>query len=343
MSLLLSKINIGIQNYYQLKLNCVAQGQNLEYAYYVIKDENVIEKNPYTTENVFLYNLSEEGNYSIRVFVRDENGNRIAQTSKKITFSGFSEEEIDFSPDKIAIYGVSKTSAFIKAIIETKFEVLYFIDEDPKKWGDSFFGLEVKSPEILKDEEVKVIVNSKYATEIEKRLKEYKVKEYDFFSKTMSPDNTVVRTMYDMKAIKLYQISRFCYINGMIEAADYIREFIQFKFNSYIPYTAEIGEGTRFGYGGVGLIIHKKAKIGKNCILSQNVTIGSRGPLPVIGDNVFIAPGAKCIGGTIGNNVVVGANAVVTKDIPDNCVVAGVPAKIISSDISKYNGYISKK
>jgi serine O-acetyltransferase len=54
----------------------------------------------------------------------------------------------------------------------------------------------------------------------------------------------------------------------------------------------------------------------------------------IIGDNVILFSGAKVIGNVcIGNNVVVGANAVVLNDIPDNAVVAGVPAKIIS-----YNG-----
>lgn len=50
----------------------------------------------------------------------------------------------------------------------------------------------------------------------------------------------------------------------------------------------------------------------------------------VIGDNVYISPGVKIVKPVrIGNNVTIGANAVVNKDIPDNCVVAGVPAKII--------------
>ena len=55
---------------------------------------------------------------------------------------------------------------------------------------------------------------------------------------------------------------------------------------------------------------------------------------PVIGDNVVAYAGAKIIGNVhVGNNVVIGANAVVTKDVPDNAVVVGVPAKVIN-----YNG-----
>ena len=58
--------------------------------------------------------------------------------------------------------------------------------------------------------------------------------------------------------------------------------------------------------------------------------INTKSGVPTIGDNVFLGLGCKVFGGiTIGNNVIVAPNAVVTKDVPDNCVVAGVPARII--------------
>lgn len=58
--------------------------------------------------------------------------------------------------------------------------------------------------------------------------------------------------------------------------------------------------------------------------------------MPIIGNNVYIATGAKILGPIkIGNNVTIGANSVVIKDVPDNMVVAGVPAKIIN--INSFN------
>ena len=68
-------------------------------------------------------------------------------------------------------------------------------------------------------------------------------------------------------------------------------------------------------------------------MIGTNVTIGGRSghfEVPIIGDNVFIATGAKVLGPiVIGDNVTIGANSVVIKNVPDNCKVAGVPAKII--------------
>ena len=84
-----------------------------------------------------------------------------------------------------------------------------------------------------------------------------------------------------------------------------------------------------------GVIISPYVKIGKNFNISQGVTIGQGkgGGFPTVGDNVFVGPGAKIFGDIhIGNNVAIGANAVVTKSVPDNAVVVGIPAKIISEN-----------
>jgi serine O-acetyltransferase len=90
---------------------------------------------------------------------------------------------------------------------------------------------------------------------------------------------------------------------------------------------AQIGPGLYIGHFG-GITVSQYAVIGANCALSQQVTIGVAGMgekfgAPVIGDDVYIAPGARLFGEIrIGNNVKVGANAVVHTDIPDNAVIA---------------------
>lgn len=72
--------------------------------------------------------------------------------------------------------------------------------------------------------------------------------------------------------------------------------------------------------------------MGNYCGFNAGVLLGDNGDkgVPTVGDYVAFAPGAKAFGGvTIGNNVFVAPNAVVTKDVPDNAIVGGVPAKII--------------
>lgn len=77
------------------------------------------------------------------------------------------------------------------------------------------------------------------------------------------------------------------------------------------------------------------ADIGENCWINQQVTIGYKDKTgrPKIGNNVRITAGAKVLGNIeVGDNVTVGANAVVVKDVPNNCVVVGIPAYIIKRD-----------
>lgn len=83
-----------------------------------------------------------------------------------------------------------------------------------------------------------------------------------------------------------------------------------------------------------GFIRSMGSKIGKNCTILPMVLIGKKRPgtdvQAIIGDNCYISTGVTILAPVkIGNNVTIGAGAVVTKDIPDNCVVAGVPARII--------------
>lgn len=119
-----------------------------------------------------------------------------------------------------------------------------------------------------------------------------------------------------------------------------------YKYGISIPYNTNIAAGFYIGHFG-GIVVNYKTVIGKNCNISQGVTIGEtyggKTPgIPVLGDNVYIGPGAKIIGGiTVGNNVAIGANCVLTKSVPDNAIVVGIPGDILS-----YNGsgkYVNNK
>ena len=83
-----------------------------------------------------------------------------------------------------------------------------------------------------------------------------------------------------------------------------------------------------------GIVIAGGAKIGKNCHISHQVTIGaSRNGRPVIGDNVYIGPGAKIFGDIhIGNNVRIGANCPVFFDVPDNSTVVLPKPRVIKKE-----------
>ncbi|MGB9688650.1 serine O-acetyltransferase [Thermogutta sp.] len=124
----------------------------------------------------------------------------------------------------------------------------------------------------------------------------------------------------------------------------YLRR-LRYKLGISIPPETQIGSGFYIGHFG-GIVVNERCIIGKNCNLSHGVTLGqvNRGPrkgCPIIGDNVYIGPGAKIIGAVrVGNNVAIGANCVVTKDVPDNAVVVGVPGKIISFRGSQ--GYVNR-
>jgi len=99
-----------------------------------------------------------------------------------------------------------------------------------------------------------------------------------------------------------------------------------------IPLNTTIGGGLGLTHSN-GIVIHPDSIIGINCLIFQQVTIGTGGKkpgVPMIGGHVDIGTGAKILGGVrIGNCVRIGANAVVLDDVPDNCTAVGIPARII--------------
>lgn len=116
----------------------------------------------------------------------------------------------------------------------------------------------------------------------------------------------------------------------------------QYKTGIQMPLGTLVGNGLCFPHFSC-IVIFDQCIIGNNCTIFQGVTIGAKrgrnAGSPQIGHNVVISPGSMIIGNiTIGNNVMIGANSVVIRDVPDNVVVAGNPAKVVNYEGPYYVG-----
>jgi serine O-acetyltransferase len=125
-------------------------------------------------------------------------------------------------------------------------------------------------------------------------------------------------------------------VRGFLKAVTLVFHFmIRVVTKIDIPFDADIGPGLYIGHSGY-IVINPQAKLGAYCNLSPGVVIGEAGRgdkrgVPQIGCRVYFGPGAKVFGRIlIGDNVAIGANAVVCEDVPDNAVVGGVPARVLS-------------
>ena len=138
----------------------------------------------------------------------------------------------------------------------------------------------------------------------------------------------------------LFRIMRRSYKKGHKIRVFIISRLSQVICGVEIGYDADIGPGFEIIHGG-SIVIGNEIVAGCNLSIRQGVTIGGnlgkrdeRGrPFPVLGDKVLIGSGACIVGPvTIGSNVIIGANAVVTKDLPDNSVFAGYGGAVIRKD-----------
>ncbi len=138
--------------------------------------------------------------------------------------------------------------------------------------------------------------------------------------------------------IKWFYRMKWLYSHKMLILANFLKKFIRVVYACEIFPTCEIGKNVNFIHGGVGCVIHEKCKIANNVKIYQNVTLGGNGKehqfepgAPVIAEGAIIYAGACILGPvTIGENAIVGANAVVLKDVPDNCIAVGVPARVLN-------------
>lgn len=128
-----------------------------------------------------------------------------------------------------------------------------------------------------------------------------------------------------------YRISHWMYYHHMRHLSRVFDWIGRFLWHCFVPGQAQIGKNLQLSYWGLGVVVHIESKIGKNCHIGQNVTIGSMaGGVPELADNVRVGGGSFVFGKIkVGNNVIIGANSVVNKDVPDNAIVAGAPAKVL--------------
>lgn len=158
------------------------------------------------------------------------------------------------------------------------------------------------------------------------------------------------------QAVALYRISRWLNTRGrkgliwwpIIGLEAVLTRIVEIITGIYISPNAQIGPGLYFPHFGC-IFIGDRSVIGSNCDIYQGVTIGyggrkAKGGYPVLGDRTFVAAGAKVLGPLqLGDDVVVGANAVVTKSADARAVLVGIPARVHSYagsfDMIRYPGY----
>jgi serine O-acetyltransferase len=157
-------------------------------------------------------------------------------------------------------------------------------------------------------------------------LKAYK--NYDPAAKSLAE----VFLMYPgVKAIFFHRIAHSLYKAKLFLLARFVSEISRFITGIEIHPGAQIGQRVVIDHG-MGIVIGETAIIGNDCLIFHGVTLGGKSfedvkRHPTIGNKVIIGAGAKILGNIkIGDDSIVGANSVVSKDVPSGVIVAGIPA-----------------
>jgi len=178
--------------------------------------------------------------------------------------------------------------------------------------------------------------------DIERKIRSYGVRPQDmtFFRKSITP-----LLELGTVAVVVHRFGRWCYsikipvVRQILIGIYLIVNTICLSITGiHVHRESDIGPGLVI-HNCMGIFILAK-RIGHSCTINQGVSVTSiRGTgWPTIGNNVYLAAGAKVMGGvTVGDNVVVSGNSLVISDVPSNCTVLGVPARVISREtVSPY-------
>ena len=153
----------------------------------------------------------------------------------------------------------------------------------------------------------------------------------------------VILTYPGVKAVFLHQIAHFFCVAKFDLIARIISQFSRFLTGIEIHPKAKIGKNLFIDHG-MGVVIGETSEIGNNVTIYHMVTLGGISPSidsddqrnvkrhPTLKNNVVVGSGAQVLGPVVvGENAKIGANAVVTKDVPENAVMVGIPAKNVGA------------
>ena len=162
---------------------------------------------------------------------------------------------------------------------------------------------------------------------------------------------SVILTYPGVKAVFLYKIANFFSVAKFYLVARMISQFARFITGIEIHPAAKIGKNLFIDHG-MGVVIGETSEIGDNVTIYHNATLGGISPSinsneqrnvkrhPTLKDNVVVGSGAQVLGPIeVGKNAKIGSNAVVTKDVPENAVMIGIPARNVGTTTEEFKPY----
>ena len=161
----------------------------------------------------------------------------------------------------------------------------------------------------------------------------------------------VILTYPGVKAVFMHKIANFFAVAKFDLIARVVSQFSRFMTGIEIHPKAKIGKNLFIDHG-MGVVIGETSDIGDNVTIYHNVTLGGISPSinsenqretkrhPTLQDHVVVGSGAQVLGPiVVGKNSKIGANAVVTKDVPENGVMVGIPARNVGTATEEFKPY----